>query len=89
MRIRAIVMAALLALAGAHGASGFGTISGLGQDREHERITRRALACSGGSGAACFEPTTLDALAGKSGTWGAVGAPDNPARGLLLSSEAH
>lgn len=89
MRFGAIGMAAVLALVSFGGASGFGTISGLGQDREHERITRRALGCGASPEAACFEPGTLDELAGKRRTWGAVGAPDNPARGLLLSSEAH
>jgi hypothetical protein len=90
MRLRTIIAAALLALCSVGAASGFGTISGMGQNREHERITRHALACGGTlAAAACFEPKTLDALAGKSGTFGAVGAPDNPARGLLLSSPAH
>lgn len=64
-------------------ASAFGTINSLGQHAEHEKITRLALAPLG------FEPGTLDEIAGARGTFGAVGAPDNPARGLLTSSAAH
>jgi hypothetical protein len=90
MRPVTFVAVGLLALAAAGATWGFGTISGLGQNREHERITRHALNCGdAGLGVTCFEAETLDELAGKSGAWGAVGAPDNPARGLLLSSEAH
>ncbi len=89
MRVGAILAGGLLALVSVGGAFGFGTISGLGQNREHERITRHALGCEGGPASACFEPKTLNELAGESGTWGAVGAPDNPFRGLMLSSPAH
>ncbi|MEU4425742.1 CinY protein [Actinoplanes sp. NPDC024001] len=52
----------------------FGTVDGGGQHREHERITRAALACSGGRD--CFEPVTLDQLAGDGRGFGTVGAPD-------------
>lgn len=62
-------------------AFGFGTLNSLGQNAEHERITRAALNE--------FGARTLDELAGETGTFGAVGAPDNPARGLMFSSEAH
>src|SRR5438034_5002983 len=56
----------------------FGTINGLGQRAEHERITRAALACPPGvkSTGDCFEPKSMDQLAGHAGTFGAVGAPD-------------
>lgn len=56
----------------------FGTINGLGQRAEHERITRAALACPPGvkSTGDCFEPRSIDQLAGHTGTLGAVGAPD-------------
>jgi len=59
-------------------ASAFGTINGLGQRSEHERITRAALACAPGvkSTGDCFEPRSMDQVAGHSGTFGAVGAPD-------------
>jgi hypothetical protein len=59
----------------------FGTVQILGQDAEHERITRAALKFLG--------PKTLDEVAGKGGTFGAVGAPDHPARGLMSVAEAH
>lgn len=58
----------------------FGTIIGMGQNAEHERITRRALACSNAV-TDCFQPASLDALAGGKGNWGAVGIPD---RGDLI-----
>ncbi len=60
-------------------AAAFGTIDGGGQHREHERITRAALACAGdaGSDENCFDPTTMDFLAGHDRQFGAVGAPDS------------
>ncbi|MFI5893250.1 CinY protein [Actinoplanes sp. NPDC051513] len=54
----------------------FGTIDGGGQHREHERITRAALACTNGE-SACFEPATMNYLAGHDREFGAVGAPDS------------
>src|SRR5207249_4160082 len=68
-------------------ASGFGTIASQGS--EHERITRLALACPGGKGSSngdCFEPRSLDQLAGHGGTFGAVGAPDSDE---VFTPEAH
>jgi hypothetical protein len=60
-------------------ASAFGTVNTLGQHAEHERITRLALGCRAGQpqDGSCFAPASLDNIAGKSGTFGAVGAPDN------------
>jgi hypothetical protein len=77
MRERAIrtFVAAAAALAFAGAAWGFGTTHSLGQNAEHEKITRLALAC-GRAPAPCFQPASLDQLAGKTGTLGAVGAPD-------------
>jgi hypothetical protein len=89
MRIAVLIGVSALALATAGAAFGFGTVNGLGQNQEHERITRHALGCAAAQRPYCFEPKSLDAIAGKRGTWGAVGAPDNPARGLMLSSPAH
>ncbi|WP_232344124.1 CinY protein [Actinoplanes awajinensis] len=59
-------------------ATAFGTIEGGGQHREHERITRAALAChaSAASSGDCFEPKSADQLAGHRKSFGAVGAPD-------------
>ncbi|RYF93317.1 MAG: hypothetical protein EON95_09385 [Caulobacteraceae bacterium] len=69
------------------GVTGFGTVrsSALGQDAEHERITRQGML----TGGPFLGPWTLSELAGENGTWGAVGAPDNPARGLMSSMENH
>jgi hypothetical protein len=60
-------------------AAAFGTIEGGGQNREHERITRAAVACPAGtdSGGDCFEPRSVDQLAGHGKTFGAVGSPDS------------
>jgi hypothetical protein len=59
-------------------ASAFGTIDGGGQNREHERITRAAVACRASNGPTtdCFEPKSVDQLAGHGKGFGAVGAPD-------------
>ena len=75
------LIALALALA-APAALAFGTIHGLGQNAEHERITRHALACAPGTAAdECFQKNTLDMLAGAKNNFGAVGAPD---RGTLV-----
>ncbi|MDR3527511.1 MAG: hypothetical protein P4L57_09535 [Rhizomicrobium sp.] len=72
-------------------AGAFGTVTILGQNAEHERITRHALACSqsGLSPSICFQSFSIDQLAGKSGTYGAVGAPDDITRGLTSKDYAH
>jgi hypothetical protein len=60
-------------------ASAFGTIDTGGQNREHERITRAAVACAAagtGSERVCFEPRSADQLAGHGKRFGAVGSPD-------------
>jgi len=78
--VLALLVAGLYApqIVNAPPANAFGTINGLGQRAEHERITRAALACAPGvkSDGSCFEPRSIDQLAGHSGTFGAVGAPD-------------
>ncbi|BCJ41253.1 hypothetical protein GCM10010168_44490 [Actinoplanes ianthinogenes] len=58
---------------------GFGTIDGGGQHREHERITRAAVACRTAAehGAACFAPRSMDQLAGHERKFGGVGSPDS------------
>lgn len=61
----------------------FGTIEGLGQASEHEKITRFALKDAG------IGPDTMDSLAGERGAFGAVGAPDRPDRGLMSDQAAH
>jgi hypothetical protein len=65
----------------------FGTVRELGQNSEHERITRHALSCRHRTGPNCFEPATLVQLAGEKDNFGAIGAPD---RGHLIpEGKAH
>jgi hypothetical protein len=66
----------------------FGTIEGGGQNREHERITRAAVACRSGidSDGACFEPRSVNHLAGHDKKFGAVGSPD---RTEISDPDAH
>ena len=76
-----------LAVACASPALAFGTMRGMGQNAEHERITRHALACAGAGSAGCFQPASLDELAGGHGNFGAIGIPD---RGDLIPvNKAH
>ena len=75
-----LTLGVVLGLLCAGPALAFGTIIGMGQNAEHERITRHALACTD-STTDCFQPASLDALAGGKGNWGAVGIPD---RGDLI-----
>ncbi|GGU64395.1 hypothetical protein GCM10010211_31970 [Streptomyces albospinus] len=81
-----VTPALLMATAGP--ADAFGTVNAFGQHAEHERITRAALACAPGvpSDGSCFEPRSIDQLAGHRGTFGAVGAPDSDE---FLDSSAH
>jgi hypothetical protein len=75
-----VVAAAMVALCASTpgSAAAFGTIDSGGQNREHERITRAALACAGdgGSDTDCFEPRSMDLLAGHGRGFGAIGTPD-------------
>lgn len=78
---RGLLLAAVLASSVAvlpGSASAFGTIEGGGQHREHERITRAAVACPAGASSDddCFEPRSVDQLAGRGKGFGAVGSPD-------------
>jgi hypothetical protein len=72
-----VVIASVLPMPGS--AAAFGTIEGGGQHRAHERITRAALACASATGPAssCFEPRSMDLLAGRDPYFGGVGAPDS------------
>jgi hypothetical protein len=74
----ALALAVWIALP-ASSAAAFGTIDSGGQHREHERITRAALACAAdpGPGDGCFEPASMDFLAGHDREFGGVGAPDS------------
>ncbi|HYE43615.1 MAG TPA: hypothetical protein VEA15_09510 [Caulobacteraceae bacterium] len=93
MRNRVAALLAAAATVAAPTAQAFGTLPGYkGSTGEHERITRRALACEAGVGAGeCFQPATIDQLAGtltEGGLgWGAVGAPDRSTQ--VLKSHPH
>lgn len=86
-RAAALIGLGVIAIGGPAGA--FGTIRHLGQNAEHERITRRALQCTPTSPTTCIQGKTLDELAGRTGTFGAVGFPDNPRSGLISETKAH
>lgn len=75
-----LVLVAVSATGPLSEAGAFGTIRTFGQNAEHERITRAALACPAGvpSDGTCFEPLSIDSLAGNGLNFGAVGAPDIP-----------
>ncbi len=75
--------AAAALLCFATGALAFGSVNVAGQQAEHERITRAALSVFR------LGPKTMDEIAGKRGSFGAVGAPDRPDRGLLSVKAAH
>jgi hypothetical protein len=83
LRKPALVAAATVvaALSLTSSAFGFGSVtypSFLHQNSEHERLTRVALQCGNGAQApACFQPSSLDNVAGTTGTFGAVSAADD------------
>lgn len=83
MRRAVLVVAGFLALVIPLSAASFGTINGLGQRAEHERITRAALHGFG------IGPRTMDMIAGRRGSFGAVGSPDNPIRGNMTNQIYH
>src|SRR5262245_11481422 len=81
-----LITSGLMVLPLAQPAAAFGTLQGL-WNTEHQNITRAALACAPGkaSDGTCFEPKTLDRLAGTNG-FGAVGSPD---RDEIVEQAAH
>ena len=92
MRIVLAATAAISMLFCVSEACAFGTVTILGQNAEHERITRHALGCNqpGGPAASdCFRGSALAEIAGSSGNFGAVGAPDNPLNGKLNDAKSH
>jgi hypothetical protein len=60
-------------------AAALGTIDTGGEHREHERITRAALSCASETSSRddCFEPRSMDFLAGHDREFGEVGASDS------------
>lgn len=86
--MKAFVVAVSLLVLASGVAFAFGTIKGLGQNLEHERITRRAFTCANNKPTNdCFEKKTLASLAGAPGDFGAVGTPDRGS--LIFRAEAH
>jgi hypothetical protein len=74
----ATVVAALTLTSSAFGFGSVSFPSFLHQNSEHERLTRVALQCANGAQApACFQPSSLDNVAGTTGTFGAVSAADD------------
>jgi hypothetical protein len=84
----AVALIAIL-LGGTIAAQAFGTVRLLGQNAEHEKITRAALGSCATRSNVCFHPKSLNEIAGKNGTWGGVGAPDNPVNKEGDRSEVH
>jgi hypothetical protein len=75
-RLLAILAIGAAALAAPASAGAFGTINGLGQHAEHEKITK-VLSCGAEDAVKpCFESASMGMLAGTDGTVGAVGLPD-------------
>ncbi len=86
MKYAMLAICGFLALA-TQAAQGFGTVRGAGQDAEHERITRHALACGLIDDGNCFQKKMLKELAGDDDNFGAIGIPD---RGdLVTANKAH
>lgn len=90
MRVRMLIsFGAALVLTVPQTAVPFGTFSYLGQDREHEKITRRALAGFGLGAQSMNEIAGSRKTAMQFGSFGGVGIPDNVVRGLFEKLELH
>ncbi len=79
--LSAFTIAVVLGLGPAGAASAFGTVNTLGQHAEHEKITWM--------GFPDMEPLTIGQLAGKFGSFGAVGAPDRAGTWLFFQDKSH
>ncbi len=90
MRSRALIswVTALL-VAAPQPAVAFGTFSYAGQNREHEKITRRALAGFGLGTQSVNEIAGSGKTNRRFGTFGGAGIPDNVVRGLFEKLEFH
>lgn len=71
------LLAALAFGLGAERAEGFGTYNVLGQHAEHERITRVLQCGNPAPVASCIQNRTMAVVAGRDGSLGAVGEPDD------------
>ena len=83
----AVLAASGLLLFAAGPASAFGTVRSLGQNAEHERITRHALGCGLFGDKDCVQAKTLTELAGGDRNFGAIGIPDRGS--LVTKNKAH
>lgn len=72
-------------------AEAFGSVDSglLSQKPVHEKITRVLACTSNQKPANCFEPLSINVLAGSTGTFGAVGEPDNPLDGFPNPAARH
>lgn len=75
-RLGAIAAVGAVSLMIPASAGAFGTINGMGQHAEHEKITK-VLSCGAEDNVnPCFESASMGMLAGSNGTVGGVGLPD-------------
>lgn len=81
--LKSVMAGATALLCPTTGALAFGSVNIIGQQAERERITRAGLS------AYHLGPDTLDEIAAKRGSFGAIGAPDRPGRGLINVKSAH
>ena len=75
-RIPAITTVVAAGLMVPASAGAFGTINGLGQHAEHEKITKVLSCGADDSVQSCFQSGSMAMLAGSDGTIGGVGLPD-------------
>ncbi len=89
--IAVIAAAGLFVGSSVNQADAFGSVdsSVLSQKPVHEMITRFLACTSDQKPADCFEPGSIAVLAGGSGTFGAVGEPDNPLDGFPNPAARH
>ena len=89
--IAVIAAAGLFVGSSVNQADAFGSVdsSVLSQKPVHEMITRVLACTSDQKPADCFEPGSIAVLAGGSGTFGAVGEPDNPLDGFPNPAARH
>ena len=87
LKFTSILAASAILLAGTTAALSFGTVRGVGQNAEHERITRHALGCGLFTDENCLQAETLQELAGTDHDFGAIGIPDRGS--LVTANSAH
>lgn len=87
----ALIAASTIVAESPQRADAFGTvaISALNQRVVHEPITRTLSCVADDKVNPCWQPQSINQLAGKSGTFGAVGEPDNPLDGSPNPAARH